>query len=307
MSPAGRKGHERVRAIGVDVGGTYTKLVAISADGAILGRARIPTDDSPASRLPEDVAREVAQLEATVGPAVCVGVACPGLVRAEGDAVYWMKGRLDVLEGLHWGRALGREATVRVINDAQAALVGEAWIGAGRGCRDVVLLTIGTGVGGAVMCDGRVLAGSTGRAGHLGHITVDSRGPRDIVNTPGSLELAIGNCSLSDRTGGRFTRTDALLAACREGDAVARDAWDTSVRHLAAGIASIVNAVDPSRVILGGGIATHAGDALMAPLRAWMEQYEWRPTGEGVEIVLATLGDEAGAIGAARHALEHTR
>ncbi len=75
---------------------------------------------------------------------------------------------------------------------------------------------------------------------------------------------------------------------------------------LAAGISSIVNAVDPARVILGGGIAAHAGDALLVPLRRWMDEYEWRPLGTGVDIVVAELGDEAGAVGAASHAREHS-
>src|SRR6188768_1703108 len=95
----------------------------------------------------------------------CIASACrpmpgrpPGCLVTD-DTVHWMRGRLDVLEGLDWTRALGRRAPVRVVNDAQAALAGECAIGAGRGCRDVVLITIGTGVGGAIMCDGRVLSG----------------------------------------------------------------------------------------------------------------------------------------------------
>ena len=293
-------------ALGVDVGGTFTKLVAITAEGRVLHRAKVPTDDSPARRLPADVAREVSAIEHLLGATDAIAIACPGLVRRGDDAVYWMKGRLDVLEGLHWTTALGRRTPVRVINDAQAALVGEAWLGAGRECRDLVMLTIGTGVGGAIMCDGHVLSGSTGRAGHLGHISLRVPAPRDIVNTPGSLEDAIGNCTIGERSQGRFTSTQALVAAHMQGDAYATSVWHTSVMHLAAGLASIVNAVDPARIILGGGIAAHAGDALMQPLRSWMEQYEWRPDGAGVEIVLAALGDEAGAIGAARRAMEQT-
>jgi glucokinase len=293
-------------AIGIDIGGTYTKLVALSPDGTVVHRARVPTDDSPASRLPDDIGREVSRIEASLGPAEAIGVACPGLVRPQGDAVYWMKGRLDVLEGLHWTRALRRRSPVRVVNDAQAALQGECWIGAGRGCRDVVMLTIGTGVGGAIMSSGRVLTGSTGRAGHVGHMALRVPGDKDIVNTPGSLEDAVGNCTIARRSAGRFTTTEALVAAHLEGDAHATGVWETSVMYLAAGLASIINAVDPSRIILGGGIAVRAGEALMAPLRVWMDEYEWRPEGTGVEIVTAALGDEAGAIGAAKHALEPT-
>lgn len=235
-----------------------------------------------------------------------IGVACPGLVDRRDDVVYWMKGRLDVLEGLDWTSALGRDRRVRVINDAQAALAGECAMGAACGCRDVVMLTIGTGVGGAIMADGRVLTGSIGRAGHLGHITVQATGAKDIVNTPGSLEDAIGNCTIVQRTSGRFTSTADLVAAHLAGDGDATRVWLASVRHLAAGIVSIVNAIDPARVILGGGIATHAGEALLAPLREWMSAYEWRPLGSGVEIVLAALGDQAGAIGAAAYAREQS-
>lgn len=293
-------------AIGIDIGGTYTKVVAVAVDGTLVQRARVPTDDSPARRLPHDIAREVSRLESTLGTTAAIGVACPGLVHRQGDAVYWMKGRLEVLEGLSWTEALQRSVPVRVINDAQAALAGEAWLGAGRGCRDVVMLTIGTGVGGAIMCDGRVLSGSTGRAGHLGHIALRVPGDKDIVNTPGSLEDAIGNCTIGRRSAGRFTTTEALVVAHLQGDTLATEVWHSSVQCLAAGLTSIINAVDPARVILGGGIAVRAGDALMTPLRSWMDEYEWRPDGLGVEIVTAALGDDAGAIGAARHAMEHT-
>ena len=290
--------------IGIDIGGTFTKIALLDAAGGVVHRDRVPTNDSGASRLPDDVRLAVARIESQLGRVSAIGIACPGLVRPEGNAVYWMKGRLDVLEGLDWTRALGRSEPVRVINDAQAALAGECALGAGRGCRDVVMLTIGTGVGGAIMCDGRVLAGSIGRAGHLGHISVQAPGDKDIVNTPGSLEDAIGNCTIVRRSGGRFRSTADLVAAHRAGDTDATRVWETSVMLLAAGIASIVNAVDPARVILGGGIATHAGEALFAPLRRWMDEYEWRPRGTGVEIVVAELGEDAGAIGAATHARE---
>lgn len=292
-------------ALGIDIGGTLTKFVVLDGRGLVVHRARIGTDDSAASRLPLDVREQVARIEGQLGPVAAIGVACPGLVQPEGDAVYWMKGRLGVLEGLEWTRALGRSEPVRVLNDAQAALAGECAAGAARGCSDVVMLTLGTGVGGAIMCGGRLLTGSIGRAGHLGHISVQADEARDIVNTPGSLEDAIGNCTISRRTNGRFTSTSDLVAAHLAGDAEASRSWLASVRLLAAGIASIVNAVDPSRVILGGGIAAHAGEVLLEPLRHWLDEYEWRPRGTGVEIVVAALGDEAGAIGAAAHAREH--
>jgi glucokinase len=294
------------QALGIDIGGTLTKFVVLDDDNRVVHRGRVPTDDSPVSHLPADVGAAIADIEDRIGPIPAVAVACPGLVRRSGDAVHWMRGRLDVLEGLDWTRALGRRAPVLVINDAQAALAGECALGAGRGCRDVVMLTLGTGVGGAIMCDGRVLTGNLGRAGHLGHIALQVPGDRDIVNTPGSLEDAIGNCTIEKRTDGRFSSTVDLVAAHLAGDADATRVWERSVMLLAAGIASVVNAVDPARVILGGGIATHAGEALFVPLRRWLDEFEWRPCGTGVEVIAAELGDEAGAIGAAAHAREHS-
>lgn len=293
-------------ALGIDIGGTYTKCVVLDAGGEVLHRQRMPTDDTAARRLPADVARALADIEGRFGAMATVGIACPGLVRRDGNVVHWMRGRLDVLEGLDWTRALQRSEPVHVVNDAHAALAGECALGAGRGCTDVVMLTLGTGVGGAIMCDGRVLRGHSGRAGHLGHIALQVPGDKDIVNTPGSLEDAIGNCTVARRSNGRFTTTADLVAASCNGDADATRVWEASVMRLAAGIASIVNAVDPARVILGGGIASHAGDALLVPLRGWMNEYEWRPCDTGVEIVLAALGDHAGAIGAAAYAREHS-
>jgi glucokinase len=320
--------------IGIDVGGTFTKLVAMTPSGDVIARARAATNDTTAASMIADIREQIARLESTLGPAAAIGVACPGLVRRDARAVHWMKGRLHALEGLDWTTALDRRATVLastpaspsvsmperaaatapvtapmlsrvpVINDGHAALKAEMWLGAGRGCLDLVMLTLGTGVGGAVLVDGRVLIGSTGRGGHLGHMTVNATGDKDIVNTPGSLEDAIGNCTVARRTGGRFTSTDALIAAHLQGDRDATEAWHASIVALAAALASIVNAVDPSRIILGGGITARAGDALFGPLRACMHDVEWRPDGTPVDIVAAQLGDEAGAIGAAKLALE---
>lgn len=292
-----------IGALGLDVGGTNTKLVLVDHHGAVLARDRRATVTTSAAALAAGLIESLTAVERQHGPVELVGVAAPGLVRRESDVVHWMQGRMQVVQGLDWTAALQRRAPVSLLNDAQAALLGEAWLGAGRGCRDLVMLTLGTGVGGAVLSDGRLLTGSTGRAGHLGHMALRVPGDKDIVNTPGSLEDAVGDCTVATRSGGRFTSTQALVAACLTGDREARLVWDASVQMLAAALASIVNAFDPERIILGGGIAAHAWDALLPPLRHWMDEYEWRPAGTATPIVAAALGDEAGAIGAARHAM----
>jgi glucokinase len=128
-------------------------------------------------------------------------------------------------------------------------------------------------------------------------------GAKDIVNTPDSLEDAIGECTIKRRTDGKFATTKDLIAAYSAGDEFAAKIWLRSVKSLAAGIASIVNAVDPEVVIIGGGIAK-SGPALFDPLEKYLAEFEWRPHGHRVRIVTAMLGHEAGAFGAAFNALD---
>ena len=288
-------------AIGCDIGVTNVKTVCVTAAGSVLSRHTADTNaDSP--DWPAGVKRHIEQVEAERGgPARAVGVAAPGIASPKGDSIFWMQGRLDAVQDLNWAAYLGRDS-VPVLNDAQAALLGEVWLGAARDARNAALLTLGTGVGGALMVDGRLLRGAIGRAGHLGHVSLDIDGPPDVTNCPGSLENAIGNVTVAARTGGRFTSTHDLIAAHRAGDAAASRVWLRSVRALAAAVASVVNVADPEAVIIGGGIA-RAGDALFQPLTEYLDRYEWRPHGRRVRVVPAALGEYAGAMGAAWNAI----
>ncbi|HEY6122245.1 MAG TPA: ROK family protein, partial [Pyrinomonadaceae bacterium] len=192
------------------------------------------------------------------------------------------------------------------LNDAHAALLGEAWKGAARNYRYAVLLTLGTGVGGAILADGRLFKGCIGRAGHLGHISLNPDGPLDIVSTPGSLEDTIGNSTVKTRSNGRFTSTRQLVEAHLKGDQDATETWMRSLRSLAAGLTSIINAIDPEVIILGGGIA-QAGPALFGPLSELMKRIEWKPKGHEVKIIPAALGDLAGPLGAIYNAMNTAR
>ena len=146
------------------------------------------------------------------------------------------------------------------------------------------------------------MRGHLGRAGHWGHISLDHEGPPSITGMPGSLEGAVGNASLAARSKGRFRDARELLAAHRAGDAEATAIWTRSVHALGCAVASIVNAVDPEAVILGGGLAL-SGPALFEPLARVLDEVEWRPTGERVRVLAAELGEAAGALGAARAAM----
>ena len=289
--------------IGIDLGGTNIKIVAVSDEGKTLERSTSETKtDSPDSWV-ETIRQRITEIETDQAKSArWVGLAAPGLAARDNLSIASMPGKLRGLEGLNWTDALQTSHPVPVLNDAHAALLGEAWIGAAVGFRNAVLLTLGTGVGGAILAEGRLYKGHIGRAGHLGHISLDADGPTDIVGTPGSLELTIGNSTVADRSAGRFTSTRQLVEAHLSGDEQATEVWLRSVHNLAAGLTSIINALDPEVIIVGGGIA-QAGAALFDPLQRFLEKVEWRPLGQSVHIIPATLGDFAGTLGAVYYAM----
>ena len=290
-------------SIGVDLGGTNIKIVVISSDGNVLDFLTCDTDDAEGSWA-GTIKDQLEFIQNKRGSSPChIGLAAPGLAARDGRSIAYMQGRLKGLQGFVWQDFLG--AAVVVLNDAHAALLGEVWQGAAKGFRNVILLTLGTGVGGAVLVEGRLIKGQIGRAGHLGHVSVNSDGAPDIVNTPGSLEQMIGNYNVAERSGGRFTSTRKLVEAHLAGDNDATGIWLRSVFHLAAAVASFINAFDPEIVIVGGGIA-QAGAALFEPLRKELDRFEWRPMGHQVQVIPAALGEKAGAIGAGYHAILET-
>lgn len=289
-------------SIGVDLGGTNIKIVVVSNDGELLDYQTFDTADAEGSWA-QTIKENLNRIQVQRGQGPChIGIASPGLASKDGRYIAHMQGRLNGLEGFVWSDFLDSRSPVFVLNDAHAALLGELWQGAAKGYSNVILLTLGTGVGGAVLADGRLLKGHIGRAGHLGHITVNSDGNADIVGTPGSLEEMIGNYNLFERSNGRFDSTRKLVEAHQHGDNEATSVWLRSVFHLAAAIASFINAFDPEIVIIGGGIA-QAGPALFEPLANYLKKFEWRPMNHSVPVISASLGDKAGAIGAAYHAI----
>jgi glucokinase len=289
-------------AIGIDIGVTNVKSVCVAEDGREIARQQAPTG-SESPDWPKRVAEHVGSLIARHGATPMLGIAAPGLARPDGTSIAWMQGRLEEVEGLNWTQFLAWPRFVPVLNDAQAALLGEVWKGAAIGAKNAILLTLGTGVGGAVMCDGRILKGHIGRAGHLGHSSLDPDGIADVTNCPGSLEAKIGNYTIGHRSGGQFATTHELVKAYDAGDAAAGKIWLESIKALAAATASFINIVDPEVVIIGGGIAI-AGDALMKPLNEHLARFEWRPHGHRARLVLAQLGEFAGAFGAAYNAMQ---
>jgi glucokinase len=231
------------------------------------------------------------------------------------------------LDGLEF-RALMTERLglpVYVDNDANLATLAEQRVGAARGARNVVLLTLGTGIGSGVVVDGRLLRGSTGAAAEIGHMTIDQHGPPCQGTCPGRgcLEvMASGTAIGRDGTdAGRRNPDSALGRAVAQrgvvlgeevtalavaGDEVACSVMAAIGRSLGAGIASIVNIFEPEVVVIGGGAAA-AGDLLLGPAREVVAQRALRPSRDGVRIVPAALGEEAGMVGGALFAIAEGR
>lgn len=291
--------------LGLDIGGTQIKMVLVSRDGKLLDSQYVDTQDESVNDWPSYVREVVHAFQSqTSSKDSLIGISGPGLTAHDNRSIAWMQGRMEALQDVDWTETFKSSHTIPIpiLNDAHAALLGECWQGPAQGYQNAILLTLGTGVGGAILSNGKLLQGAIGRAGHLGHISLNANGDLDIVNTPGSLEDAIGNCTIEKRTGGRFTSTHALVEAHKNGDSFATGVWLESIHHLACALVSFINIVDPEVIVLGGGIA-RTGDHLLKPLRDEMDKLEWRPLGDAVPIVLASLGDLAGAYGAAYFAM----
>lgn len=284
-------------AIGIDLGGTRIKGVVVNAEGTILHQLYSNTNDGDGAVWKKAVAETANELLHRIkNKTAVIGISAPGLPDDNNTAIACMPGRMQGLENLIWNDFLQQPAYV--INDAVAAMIAEAKFGSARNKKHVVMLTLGTGVGGAILIDGKPYQGAFNKAGHIGHMVIDNEGDCDVTGMPGSLEECFGNCTIEKRSKGKFQSTHELLVAYRNGEEPAKEIWLKSVKQLAIGLASVTNILSPEVIVLGGGI-TEAGEDLFEPLQKYMEQYEWRAGGNKVEIVKATYGDLAGAIGAA--------
>ena len=288
-------------AIGIDLGGTRIKGTAVDADGNMLHKLYTPTRDGDGAVWKTAVAKTVTELLETVnGNNNVIGISAPGLPSDDNTTIAYMPGRMQGLENFAWQEFLQKPTFV--LNDAVAALMAEAKWGAAKNKRHVVMLTLGTGVGGAILIDGKPYQGAFNKAGHFGHMVINDKGDCDITGMPGSLEDCIGNCTIEKRSEGKFSSTHDMLTAYRAGDSFAKAVWLKSVKQLAVALASITNILSPEVIVLGGGIA-EAGHILFEPLNEYLAEFEWRAGGNKVEIVKALHGDLAGTLGAASFAM----
>jgi glucokinase len=294
--------------LGIDIGGTRIKAGLVEESGTVVTRAEVSTPhefSAFAERL-KALASEVAGR----GHPGAAGIGCRGIIDPSTTEVVTLPGSMKFLEGHRLADLAGLDIPVAADNDARAALAGEFQWGAARGRRDVVMLTLGTGVGGGVISGGRVLRGARGVAGHLGHMTIDPDGPVCICGNHGCVETlfsarAIEAEALSAVHRGCITTLSdgprdckAVFEAAAAGDEVARVIRDRAIKVLGAALAGLVHIFDPEVVILGGQIAD-AGPALFEPLQA---EVRWRTAcllSSEVPIVSPLMGEDAAIAGAA--------
>jgi glucokinase len=308
------------QAIGLDVGGTKILAARVGADGSILATERAPSPASDPNRILEtmvEVARAVRTDEVEA-----IGIGAAGLVESATGVITFAPNLAWRDVGLveYVGGALGLPAIAD--NDATAAAWGEYRFGAGRGSRHLLLVTVGTGIGGGIVFDGQIYRGAHGFAAEIGHIIVEPGGPLCGCGNHGCWEQVAsghaieragreaaeryphsGIARLAEGVPERVTGSLVTRAAL-DGDDTARAILAKVGRRLGEGIAGLVNVLDPQVVVVGGG-AIAAGDLLLEPARrsfaATVEGPDARPA---VPIVPAELGNDAGVVGAAALALE---
>ncbi|MEO8337943.1 MAG: ROK family protein [bacterium] len=283
---------------GVDVGGTAVKVGVCDDQGHVCARGSVPTDAAaPPEQMLDRIAVAVHQLAGDTGDIAACGVGTPGPLDPERRALH-RANHLPMWTNVAIPQCLGDRLGIPVVleNDANCATWAEACIGAGRGAHSVVLVTLGTGVGGGIVLNGDLWTGVSGAAGALGHLVIDPAGPLCLCGQRGCLETYASATSVARRFG-RGSALDAFAAA-KQGDAAGIAAISDASDALGAAIALIVHTLQPEVVILGGGMSA-AGDALLVPVREAVRQRVRPAWLERTRIVTASLGGDAGWIGAA--------
>ena len=311
-------------ALALDVGGTKLAAGVVDDAGAVHSFVVSPTHsergrEQALDRLFELGRRAVGESGLGWEQVQAVGIGCGGPLDAAAGVLLaplhlpdWRDVPIVALAAREYERPAALE------NDATAAAAGEHRYGAGRGRRNMVYLTISTGVGGGVVVDGRLYRAAGGNGGELGHVTVDWHGRRCRgCGRRGCLEAYVSGTSIAERAQEALaarhppSTLDALedvtaedvAAAARGGDRLATAIWDETLEALACGLTSIVNLFEPELVVVGGGVS-RTGEQLLGPVRERVQVETVRPMGEELDIVCSALGERVGVVGAAASAFE---
>lgn len=303
--------------IGIDLGGTTAKIAFVTEEGKIVHNWELPTDTSNNGvNIVKNIAKSVEEKMAEMGLSKADFSGCaigsPGPIDEKDGSIlgavnlgwghYPLKAEIEKYIGL----------PAEVANDANIAALGEMWLGAGRGCENIVMVTLGTGVGGGIIINGKILNGVNGAGGEVGHMQIEMEdGYACNCGKTGCLETLVsatgitrlGTLAASENPSSKLNDYDELSAkiifeTAAEGDAIAQVVVEDVAAYLGATIANIGNILNPERIVIGGGVSK-AGDALLNPTKEYFKKYAFSAVADSTEIVIAELGNDAGVIGAA--------
>ena len=310
---------------GIDVGGTTVKCGLFQTDGTLVEKWEIPTrKENKGEYILPDVAETIQNKISEKGidkaEVAGVGVGIPGPINAQGEAACAVN--------LYWGfRPVAKELseltglTAKAGNDANVAALGEAWRGAAAGSQNVIMVTLGTGVGGGIISDGRIVAGAHGAGGEIGHITVDPEGFECTCGKRGCLEtvssatgvVRLGRYLAEEYAGdsklkamldnGEEVTSKDIFEMAQEDDPFALMVVDRVCFYLGLACGNLGNTLNPSSIVLGGGVSA-AGEFLRSRVEKYFKEFTFPQVRESTKIKLAELGNEAGVIGAASLALK---
>lgn len=306
--------------LGIDIGGTRLKAGLVDDKGNILKKDVANTPTNLADFKVKIASMVQGLITASFEVPNAVGVGCKGIIDTNTSTVVTLPGTFNFLEGVSLSELVGssfkKAPPVFADNDARVALAGEIIWGAAKGRRNVIMLTLGTGVGGAVLVDGRIMHGASGAAGLLGHITVAPFGRFCDCGNRGCLETIFSaraieaeamhavhrgcECLLTERFGNNIGELDckAVFDAAADGDVVACSIREEAIETLGAAVAGLLHAFDPELIIVGGQIV-EAGEVLLEPLRHSITSRTKRFLGRTVPLVLPGVEDSSGIVGAA--------
>lgn len=279
--------------LAVDLGGTKTTTARVDEAGVVTGRLKVPAERT--------LEGSVARIAAHVGDADAVGVIVPGIYTPASGSAWcpnlWGADEVPLLA------ALQARVSVPVVIDSDRAgcVVGESWLGAARGLRDVVFVAIGTGIGVGILSNGRVLRGAHGIAGAAGWFALDPAWT-EAYGAMGCWEAEAAGPAIARRAG----RSDAgaVVEAARAGDPGALAAVGRAADYTAMGVANLVSLLNPEVVVLGGGFGHGAADLLLQPIRAGVRRWAQPIAAARCRLEASQLGEDAGLLGAARLALD---
>jgi glucokinase len=307
-------------AIGIDVGGTFIKAAVVDSRGTIMGAARRPSQSRDGFET--TIGQAAAAAEEAIGQAgvqrsdlLGIGLGVPGIHRSRDGVTVWNPNFGDGWRNKRVAEAFTKALDLAAFmdNDVNVACLGESEFGAGRGVKNLMMITLGTGIGGAIVVDGELVLGATEGAGEIGHTIVEPDGPECCCGGRGCLEVLaakhpIINRALAKIGSGRRSSLDSLppdevtpaliVEAAGNGDAVACEVVLETAYYIGLGLTNAVNLLNPEMIIIGGGIA-QAGEILFEPIRRVVRERALPYSSQACRIVPAQLGEEAGVIGGA--------